>query len=134
MRAQKCKVTVSTYEVEGDDLSLKTRSKRELLEGTERGLSDSTIDIEAIRHNNWFEAAKKKARTNALKGVVYAESMEYWVAAEEKEEDEIDVIDKDDKDLKLSELRERYPDVKATSVAAFLEKVAELPQVNGNKE
>lgn len=132
MQAKKIKVTVSTVEAtDGDDFSIKTKIKTKEVKDSKRPLMESTIEIEAVRYKNWLDQAKITARANSLKGTVYSESCIYWVANGEEKAKNDDAGDS--KTPTLSELRAKYPDIKATSVAVFLEKVKELPQGNGKE-
>ena len=150
MKAQRSKVTVLTVEVtEGDDFTIKTKIKEELLEGTKM-LMDSTVENYAIEHHNWLNQAKKTARNNARNGVINSENHTYWVAIEESDEekpvkgalfdedltppanteDGDDGGDEDIKEIKnseltLPELRVKYPDIKTTSRYDFLNKIKE---------
>lgn len=122
MRSKKIRVTIRTKEVtSGEDFVMKIKiNKTDVPDTKPRGLAESTIEFDSVRYNAWEEQAKARARTNSLKGIEFSESIEYWIADESDDEDPADEGPKKDSELGLPELRAKYPDIKATSIAGFL--------------
>lgn len=117
-KARQLKVTIRTVEIrDEEDYVMKIRKKKQLLDKF-KNLMDSTIETYAIWHQNWLVQAKETARKNSMKGVEAEESHTYWVEDTE--------APKDDYEMNLIELREKYPDVKSTSIDGFLAQVNEL--------
>lgn len=131
-KAQKMKVTVSTIEEQdGEDYTIKVKVSTEKLEGI-KPLADSSLDFYAVGRETWLKEHRKRARANAGKGLISNYSHIYYQAVEEEED--APTGPKTDEEMNLSELRAKYPDIKATSKDAFLEKVKEAAEAAAAKK
>lgn len=143
MKAVQIEATFSVTEHEKDgEFTMKTKKSEKRI-GNERPLMDSTIEIEAIRKHNWEKNAKAAMRYYSLRGQEHSMTEKFWVEdkseekAEKKEEKAVEKEEKKqeneakapekkeipDNKLNLTQLRAKYPEIKATSIAAFLEKL-----------
>ena len=148
MKAIKNKVTVLTYEVkDGEDFVVKTKITSEIV-GEPKHLADSSVERQRNTFSTWLKRAKAKAQSAKMLGKFFQDEIEYWVehtsptvaknpeptaidkGASVKDEvleielKEEEVIKKLDEDLTFTELRSKYPDIKAVSKTVFLSKLA----------
>ncbi len=130
MKARKIKVTIKVVEEsKGDDYSMKVKINTEKL-SERKPLADSTVEYYAQQLNNWMTQNKASARNDVLKGRISERSTESWVEDEGVAKPKPIVkptpkpaSERTDSELTLAELRVKYPDIKATSVKTFLEKI-----------
>ena len=151
MKAIQKEVTYSTHEHEKDgEYSIKIK-RTEKTVGNPKALMDSTIESEAIRMNSWEEGRKQQMRAFVLNGTIGSASETFWVGLDEDIPAIIPIprpsptpptverppfeppqgdapLPKADEDMTLAELRAKYPKIKATSIAKFLDKVSHLPK------
>ena len=150
-KAVKMRVTVSTIEEQdGEDYAIKVKVSEERLPDNPKKLADSTMDYYMVGKTTWLEEHRKRARQNAGQGLIKTYTYEYWLPYGDDTPIPIPIpeprtpptverppftppegdapLPPADEDLNLAELRAKYPKIKATSIAKFLDKVSHLPK------